>query len=101
MTEIDRKAIAAGAFPDCDCDDCLVIYEHTERRVRLHLPEPNATHDCQADDGEYACYGGQWTVHGPHDYPARRANWRGGGDVKVHCPGKTPETILGASAGGR
>jgi hypothetical protein len=26
-TEIDRKAIEAGAEPDCDCDACLAIYE--------------------------------------------------------------------------
>jgi len=27
MTELDRKAVEAGAHPDCDCDDCLAIYE--------------------------------------------------------------------------
>jgi hypothetical protein len=25
--EIDRKAIEAGAQPECDCDECLSIYE--------------------------------------------------------------------------
>jgi len=55
-----------------------------------------ATHtECRADDGEHACYDGQWTLHGPHDYEVLRANWRGGGKGIVHCPGKTPETVLG------
>lgn len=27
MTDLDREAIARGAEPECDCDDCLAIYE--------------------------------------------------------------------------
>ena len=95
MNNTDRKAIAAGAHPECDCDDCLAIYETVVRRERLGLPEPDAEHACRADGAEQACYAGQWTIHGPHDFEVERAAWRGGGKHHLHCPGKTQETLLG------
>ena len=106
MNNTDRKAIAAGAHPECDCDDCLATYETVVRRERLGLQEPEAEHDCHAvQDGPterqqhlsrpHPCYGGQWTIHGPHDFQVQVQNWLGGGNALVHCPGKTQETLLG------
>jgi len=78
-----------------------------EVRERFSLPEPGATHQCRATkhaEGtpraahlgkDHPCYVGQWAIHGAHDYQVRVQNWLGGGDVMVHCPGKTPETVLG------
>lgn len=69
----------------------------TREEFIRHLEAKAASHiECRADDGEGACYDGQWTLHGPHDYEVRKANWRGGGKGTIHCPGKTPDTILGA-----
>lgn len=80
--------------------------EHAERRARLGLPEPDAEHACEAvQDGAserqqhlsrpHPCYNGQWMIHGPHDFQVHVANWLGGGDATVHCPGKTEATVLG------
>jgi hypothetical protein len=79
-----------------------------EVRERFSLPEPEAEHECRAtkfpDDGSERstrlsgpspCYVGQWTFHGPHDYPTRVQAWLGGGEILRHCPGKTSETVLG------
>lgn len=79
---------------------------HEARRSHLDLPEPDATHECGAvQDGPsereqhlsrpHPCYNGQWTIHGPHDFQVHVTNWLGGGDATVHCPGKTPATVLG------
>lgn len=68
----------------------------TREEFIRQLQAKSAAHtECRADDGEHACYDGQWTLHEPHDYEVRKANWRGGGTGIVHCPGKTPATILG------
>jgi hypothetical protein len=73
----------------------------TREEFVQQLQAKSAGHtECRADDGEHACYDGQWTVHGGHDYEVLKPNWRGGGKGIIHCPGKTPDTILGASAGG-
>lgn len=80
--------------------------EHSERRARLGLPEPDAAHECRAiqpgptEREDHLsrpdpCYNGQWTIHGPHDYEVRVQNWLGGGTAIVHCPGKTEATVLG------
>jgi hypothetical protein len=77
-----------------------------EVRERFSLPEPGAQHNCTAiQDGPsereqrlsrpHPCYNGQWTIHGEHDYDVKVQNWLGGGTAKVHCPGKTEETVLG------
>jgi len=41
-----------------------------------------------------SCYGGQWTIHPAHDYTILLQNYLGGGKRKIHCPGKTSETVL-------
>jgi hypothetical protein len=77
-----------------------------EVRERFNLPEPDAEHECHAiqpgpSEREqhlsepHACFAGQWVLHGPHDYETRVQKWLGGGTVLTHCPGKTPETVLG------
>jgi hypothetical protein len=54
------------------------------------LPAPGTSHgDCKATyDKPYQCYVGQWTVHGPHDETLLSGR-------VAHCPGKTPDTVLG------
>ena len=72
----------------------------TREEFVQQLQSKSAGHtECRADDGESPCYDGQWTLHGPHDYEVLKANRRGGGKGIIHCPGKTPDTILGV--GGR
>jgi hypothetical protein len=46
--------------------------------------------------GPHPCYDGQWTVHPAHSYTLHVANWLGGGEEMVRCPGVTAETTIQA-----
>jgi len=54
--------------------------------------DPCLDDSCSAST--HACYPGQWTVHGPHQYEVIRQKWMGGGTEMLHCPGKTEATKL-------